>query len=293
MEIKLHANATTTPRIRRYIQNSEKSDRALANELGISVATVRRWRQRQDVADQYTAPKNVHKSLKPEQSVIINAVRQKLMVPLDELLVIVNEGMQQSISRAGLDRYLRSAKLAHMNVLEARELRGKKALKAGIKPGKLRIFYQRINLLTEDGGEHHILWAQEEVSGWIASRAFAGASPVLVVHWLESLMAVTPAAIQCIETENKKLFGNDLSPDHPLQKWCADQNLPLVLRGEETVDIAMRAEYPLSALIPALTLMNLDDYLQQISEQFNCQWSQKKLGDMTPERFWAMYGEGR
>jgi len=137
MEIKLHANATTTPRIRRYIQNSEKSDRLLAKELGISVATVRRWRQRQDVADQYTTSKNVHKSLRPEQSVIINMVRQKLMVPLDELLVIVNAGMQQSISRAGLDRYLRSAELAHMNVLEARELRGKKALKAGIKPGKL------------------------------------------------------------------------------------------------------------------------------------------------------------
>jgi len=293
MEIKLHANATTTPRIRRYIQNSEKSDRLLAKELGISVATVRRWRQRQDVADQYTTSKNVHKSLRPEQSVIINMVRQKLMVPLDELLVIVNAGMQQSISRAGLDRYLRSAELAHMNVLEARELRGKKALKAGIKPGKLQLFYQRINLLTEDGGEHHILWAQEEVSGWIASRAFAGASPMLVVHWLESLMTAIPAAIQCIETENKKLFGNELSPDHPLQKWSADHNLPLRLRGEETVDVALRVECPLSILIPALTLMKLDDYLQQISEQYNRQWSQKKLGGMTPEGFWALHGQGQ
>jgi len=290
MEIKLHANATTTPRIRRYIQNSEKSDRVLAKELGISVTTVRRWRQRPNVADQYTASKSVHKSLKSEQSVIINMVRQKLMVPLDELLVIVNSGMQQSISRAGLDRYLRSAKLAHMNVLEARELRGKKALKAGITPGKLRLFYQRINLLIEDGGEHHILWAQEEVSGWIASRAFAGASPMLVVHWLESLMTATPAAIQCIETENKKLFGNELSPEHPLQKWSADQGLPLILRGEETVDIAVRLECSLSSLIPALTTMNLDDYLQQISEQYNRQWPQKKLGDMTPEQFWALHG---
>lgn len=293
MEIKLHANATTTPRIRRYIQNSEKSDRALANELGISVATVRRWRQRQDIADQYSAPKNVHKSLRPEQSMLINVMRQKLMMSLDELLVMVNSGMQQTISRAGLDRYLRSAELVHMNVLEARELRGKKALKSGITPGKLRVFYQRINLLTEDGGEHHILWAQEEVSGWIACRAFAGASPMLVVHWLESLMAITPAAIQCLETENKKLFGNELSPDHPLQKWCAERDLPLVLRGEETVDITLRVEHPLNALIPALTTMKLDDYLQQISEQYNCQWSQKKLADMTPAEFWALHGKGR
>ena len=45
MEIKLHANATTTPRIRRYLQQSDKSDRELAAELGISVTTVRRWRK--------------------------------------------------------------------------------------------------------------------------------------------------------------------------------------------------------------------------------------------------------
>ena len=37
MEIKLHANATTTPRIRRYLQQSDKSDRELAVELGICV----------------------------------------------------------------------------------------------------------------------------------------------------------------------------------------------------------------------------------------------------------------
>jgi len=116
---------------------------------------------------------------------------------------------------------------------------------------------------------------------------------MLVVHWLESLMTAIPAAIQCIETENKKLFGNELSPDHPLQKWSADHNLPLRLRGEETVDVALRVECPLSILIPALTLMKLDDYLQQISEQYNRQWSQKKLGGMTPEGFWALHGQGQ
>ena len=34
MEIKLHANATTTPRTRKYLQESTKSDRELAQELG-------------------------------------------------------------------------------------------------------------------------------------------------------------------------------------------------------------------------------------------------------------------
>ena len=289
MEIKLHANATTTPRVRRYIQQSNKSDRALAQELGISVSTVRRWRTRQDVVDQCTAPKTTHNVLSFEQSGLINWVRQKLMIPLDELLVLVNSGMQQQISRAGLDRYLRRAEVAHMNVLAARELRGKKAIKAGEKLGKLQLFYHRLNLLPEDGGEQHILWAQEAVSGWIAARAYAGASSSLVVHWLESLRENAPAGIQSIETENKALFGNALPSEHPLQQWSLETGIPVVLREEKTADITLRLESPLGALIPALATIDLDSYLQSLCEQYNQQWPQKKLGGMTPATFWTLY----
>ena len=39
MNIRLHANATTTPKTRAYIQSSDKSIQALADELGVSVST--------------------------------------------------------------------------------------------------------------------------------------------------------------------------------------------------------------------------------------------------------------
>lgn len=78
MEIKLHANATTTPRIRRYLQQSDKSDRELATELGISVTTVRRWRNREQVSDNHTTPKVIHKALRQEQVALVNALRISL-----------------------------------------------------------------------------------------------------------------------------------------------------------------------------------------------------------------------
>lgn len=107
MEIKLHANATTTPRVRRYLQESDKSDRELARELGISVTTVRRWRKRQQVSDLHTTPKVIHKAVIPEQAALINALRDSLRAPLDELLFMVNEGLGIAVSRATLNRYLR------------------------------------------------------------------------------------------------------------------------------------------------------------------------------------------
>ena len=44
MQLRLHANATTTPRTRAYIQNSTASPAALARELGIHPRTVARWK---------------------------------------------------------------------------------------------------------------------------------------------------------------------------------------------------------------------------------------------------------
>ena len=48
MLVKLHANASTTPKMRAYIQASSQPPAALARELGISETTVRRWKQRRD-----------------------------------------------------------------------------------------------------------------------------------------------------------------------------------------------------------------------------------------------------
>jgi AraC-like DNA-binding protein len=46
MELTLHANATTTPKTRAYIQRSRASVATLAAELGVSETTIRRWRGR-------------------------------------------------------------------------------------------------------------------------------------------------------------------------------------------------------------------------------------------------------
>jgi transposase-like protein len=44
MQLRSHANATTTPRTRAYIEQSTASPAALARELGIHPRTVARWR---------------------------------------------------------------------------------------------------------------------------------------------------------------------------------------------------------------------------------------------------------
>ena len=53
----LHGSATTAEAIRRAIQNSQETLRALAKRHGINQKTVRKWRGRSSVTDLPTGPK--------------------------------------------------------------------------------------------------------------------------------------------------------------------------------------------------------------------------------------------
>lgn len=266
MEIKLHANATTTPRIRRYLQQSDKSDRELAKELGISVTTVRRWRNREQVADRHTTPHVVHKAMRQEQIALVNALRDTLRAPLDELLFLVTEGLGIPLSRATLNRYLRPA---HQRPGES-GLQGIKALKAGREVNTLTLHYRLLSLGMDDGGDHHLLWAREPVSGWCYARVYSGISQALVLNWLAEVSACCPVAIQCLETE--------------LVKWFAISPQGMTVQPQEGVSPpVISLSEPLSMIIPSAG--NPDALAQRLCALWNTGKTQKKLGDRTPQAF--------
>jgi transposase-like protein len=53
----LHGCATTTEAVRRAIQNSQESLRALAKRYGINQKTVAKWKNREAVSDLPTGPR--------------------------------------------------------------------------------------------------------------------------------------------------------------------------------------------------------------------------------------------
>lgn len=249
MEIKLHANATTTPRIRKYLQESDKSDRELSSELGISITTVRRWRSRDRVNDRETTPEVIHKALIPEQVSMINTLREMLSAPLDELHFIVAEGLGISVSRATLSRYLKPA-LAQR---KSAPLQGKKALKSGLMPTTLALHHRVLSLGIDDGGEHHLLWAREPISGWCYGRVYSGISPALEASWLHEVMEQVPADIRHVET------------------------------GVESC--AIRVDIPLAELVPAVRDTTPDKLIATLCQLWNNGKVQRKLGDTTPQGF--------
>ena len=107
MQIKLHANASTTPKIRLYIKQSSLPVSKLAKELGIAENTVRKWRARESFEDRSHARHNLGQSTSPEEEEIIIELRQKLWLSLNDIVEVMRRCVNDKLSRSSIYRCLR------------------------------------------------------------------------------------------------------------------------------------------------------------------------------------------
>lgn len=107
MLMKLHANAATTPKVRSYIQASDRPAAELAHELGVSETTVRRWKKRLDVADRSSMPHNLASNFSLEEEEIAVQLRTELGLSLDDSLEVMRRCLRPDISRSALHRCLK------------------------------------------------------------------------------------------------------------------------------------------------------------------------------------------
>ena len=86
MLITLHKNATTTPATRLALQQASGTDKELAQQYGIGVDTVRKWRRRATVNDASHTPHRLQTTLNEAQEELVIYLRAQLLLPLDDLL---------------------------------------------------------------------------------------------------------------------------------------------------------------------------------------------------------------
>jgi len=104
MHLRLHANATTTPKARAYIQQSGASVADLAVELGISEGTVRRWKGRRDTSDRSHRPHRLQTGFDATEEAIAVELRTDLGLSLDDCLEVMRRCLRPDISRSALHR---------------------------------------------------------------------------------------------------------------------------------------------------------------------------------------------
>ena len=114
MRLELHANATTTPKTRAYIQASASSVAELSRELGVSETTIRRWRGRDATGDRSHVRHNLGQSTTPEQEGIIAALRTDARLSLDDITEVMNRCLTPTLSRSAIWRCLQRQGLGRL-----------------------------------------------------------------------------------------------------------------------------------------------------------------------------------
>lgn len=109
---RLHANATTTPRTRAYIQASTASVTSLAAALGVSETTIRRWRGRTSPDDRSHIRHNRGQATTPVEEAIIAELRRLARLSLDDITEVMNRCINPHLSRGSVWTALRRAGLS-------------------------------------------------------------------------------------------------------------------------------------------------------------------------------------
>ncbi len=103
----LHGSATTTEAVRRAIQHSQESLRALAKRYGINQKTVAKWKKRGRRSPICRLARREPKStvLSIEEEAVIVAFRQHTLLPLDDCLYALQPTIPH-LTRSSLHRCL-------------------------------------------------------------------------------------------------------------------------------------------------------------------------------------------
>jgi transposase-like protein len=128
----LHGSATTTEAVRRAIQNSQASLRALAKHYGINQKTVAKWKKREAVSDLPTGPKAPKSTvLSIEDEAIIVAFRKHTLLPLDDCLYALQATIPH-LTRSSLHRCLQRHGISRLP-----EVDGDKRLSSANSAGRI------------------------------------------------------------------------------------------------------------------------------------------------------------
>ena len=197
----LHGSATTTEAIRRTIQHSQASLRALARRYGINPKTVAKWRRRGSVADLPTGPKDPRSTvLSVEEEAIVIAFRRHTLLPLDDCLYALQPTIP-NLTRSSLHRCLQRHGISRLPQVE-----GDKPDKRKFKSYPIGYFHLDIAEVHTEEGRLYLLVAIDRTSKFAYVELHEKATTRIAADFLRALLKAVPYKVHTILTDNGTHF---------------------------------------------------------------------------------------
>ena len=193
----LHGCATTTEAVRRAIQHSQESLRALASRYGVNPKTVAKWRKRSSAADLRTGPKEPRSTvLSVEDEAIIVAFRRHTLLPLDDCLYALQPTIPH-LTRSSLHRCLQRHGIGRLP-----EVEGDKPAKKRFKAYPIGFFHIDIAEVQTAQGKLYLFVAVDRTSKFAFVQLVHKANRVTASAFLTALVKAVPYKIHTVLTDN-------------------------------------------------------------------------------------------
>ena len=177
----LHGCATTTEAVRRAIQHSQESLRALSSRYGINQKTVAKWKKRRSVADLPTGPKQPTSTvLSIEEEAIVVAFGRHTLLALDDCLYALQPTIPH-LTRPSLHRCLQRHGISRLP-----EVEGDRPDKRKLKAYPIGYFHIDIAEVRTEDGKLHLFAAIDRTAKFAFVELHEKADRPTAVRFLEA-----------------------------------------------------------------------------------------------------------
>lgn len=199
----LHGTATTTHRIRKEIQASNSTLKALSLQYNINIKTVRKWKGRSSVEDlKCGKSKGQGSALEGVAEQIIIETRLKTLLPLDDLYIVLKPIIPE-LSRSNLHRCLQRNNISRLlDLLPKEDKKSYKKFK-NYEPGYLHIDTAEIKM---DKQKWYLFVAIDRATRFVYIEVYDNKRMLTAAGFLEEVMKQYPFKITKILTDNGMEF---------------------------------------------------------------------------------------
>ena len=199
MSNKIHGRATTTPAIRKIIQESNDTIAVLAERYNINPKTVIKWKHRKSVQDKKCGPPSESRSFTKEQEAIAVAVRKKLKLSIERCFYLLKE----TIPHLSLSSLYRCYKRHNINRIEEAKKVSKKKKFKDYPPGYVHV---DITTMRTAEGRLYLFVGIDRITKFCFIRLYKNQTSNTAVNFLRAMYASFPNFINIVLTDNGGQF---------------------------------------------------------------------------------------
>lgn len=294
MLISLHKNATTTPATRLALQQATGTDRELAQQYGIGIGTVRKWRSRSTVHDASHTAHRLQTTLNAGQEELVIYLRSQLRLPLDDLLAVVREFIEPAMSRSALDRLLRRRGYSRLPVQPKPESEHK-PFKA-YEPGYVHVDVKYLPQMQDEDKRRYVFVAIDRATRWVFIDIKQHKTAASAKAFLAAVRKAAAFRIHTILTDNGKEFTDRLfgsrtrqpTGEHEFDQLCQALGIEHRLtkpRTPKTNGMVERFNGRISEVVRQTRFASaaeLETTLERYLKTYNQQIPQRALNHLSP-----------